>query len=177
MESKARLSDVSRDYTTGKIRLSFTIDSFNPEEMQTLENHDLRLRVVRWREKRSLDANSYLWVLCTKIAEAMQTTKEEVYELMIHDYPCYDTLDDGSYITITMLSEIDVSMLDGHYQRYKTSKDGKFTSYIKLKGSSEMDSKEMSVLLNGVVQEAKSMGIETVPPDEIERMNEQWGAG
>ena len=175
MESKARLADVSRDYQSGKIRLSFVVDDFNKEELGNLQNHDLRLRAVRWRERRSLDSNAYLWILCTKIAEVMGSTKEEVYSMMLEDYPCYDTLEDGSYITITMLTEIDVGLLDGHYKRYKQSSDGKFTSYIKLKGSSEMDTKEMSNLLNGVVAEAKSMGIETVPPDELERMHQQWG--
>lgn len=174
MESKARLADVSRDYQTGKMRLTFTVDHINPEELTTLEGKDLRLRVVQWREKRSLDANAYLWVLCTKVAEAIPTSKEEVYSAMLEDYGCIDTLEDGSPITVTMLSEIDVNLLDGHYKKYKESSDGKFTSYIKLKGSSEMDSKEMSTLIDGVIYEAQQMGIETITPDEKARLVQEW---
>ena len=174
MESKARLADISKDFESGKIRLSFVVDFFNPDELDDLRAHDLRLKVSRWRNKRSLDANAYLWVLCSKIAEALNTTKEEVYDIVLHDFPCYDTLDDGEYITITMLSEIDIKNLDGHYQKYRESQDGKFTSYIKLKGSSQMDSKEMSVLLDGVIEEAKALGIETATPDELQRIKDTW---
>lgn len=175
MESKARLADISRDYQTGKIRLSFTVDRINTEELQRLQNKDLRLRAIQWREKRSLDSNAYLWLLCTKISEAMNISKEEVYGLMLEDYGTIDTLENGTPITVTMLSEIDVNLLDGHYKRYKQSKDGKFTSYIKLKGSSDMDTKEMHTLLTGVIYEAEQMGIETITPEERERMIQQWG--
>lgn len=174
METKARVADITKDYKSGKIRVAFVLESFSPEEFEGFQDKDLRLRVCRWRNKRSLDANAYLWVLCAKIAEVMQSTKEEIYEIFLHDYPCYDTLADGSHITITMLSEIDVGNLDGHYQKLKTSKDGRFTSYIKLKGSSEMDTKEMSVLLDAVIAEAKNLGIETATPDELERMCKTW---
>ena len=42
-------------------------------------------------------------------------------------------------------------------------------------GSSEYDSAEMSVFINGIIEEAKELGIETLPPDELERMMTQWG--
>ena len=45
-----------------------------------------------------------------------------------------------------------------------------YRSYIMLKGSSVYDVKEMSVLIDGIVNECKGVGIETIPPDELQRM-------
>ena len=39
-----------------------------------------------------------------------------------------------------------------------------------LRGSSDYDTKEMSVLINGLVEECKEQGIETIPPDELRRI-------
>ena len=41
-------------------------------------------------------------------------------------------------------------------------------------GSSTYNTKEMSVLIDGIVYEAKELGIETLPPDELERMKVEW---
>lgn len=43
------------------------------------------------------------------------------------------------------------------------------------KGSSLYNTKEMSLLIDGVVRECKELGIETETPDEIERMKQEWG--
>jgi hypothetical protein len=46
--------------------------------------------------------------------------------------------------------------------------------YIVMKGSHTYDTKQMSVLIDGTVGEAKDLGIETLPPHELERMKSQW---
>lgn len=117
------------------------------------------------REKRSLTANGYLWVLIQKIADVLRTTKEEVYEEMLDRYGQLLTDDDGNYLKVTLKSDIDISKLEGHFKKYKTN--GKFSAYLIIKGSSEYNSKEMAVLLDGVVSECKELGIETKPQEEL----------
>ena len=46
--------------------------------------------------------------------------------------------------------------------------------YIVMKGSHQYDTKQMATLIDGVVSEAKEMGIETIPPQELERMKQSW---
>ena len=46
--------------------------------------------------------------------------------------------------------------------------------YKVIKGSSEYDTKEMSVFIDGIVQEAEQLGIDTLPPAEIERLKGLW---
>ena len=65
MEVRAQLNDVS--FTVdGKQRLCFTLD--HRVDTSGLTGY-LRLKFVKWREKRSLNANSYFHVLKDKKAE------------------------------------------------------------------------------------------------------------
>ena len=126
------------------------------------------VKIDKHREKRSLNANAYLWKLVTEIGNVLNKSKEEVYLQMLIDY--------GQSEIVTILSEIDVK---GYFKYYKLAGtsllNGKeFNHYKIYKGSSEYDTKEMSILLNGVVQEAKNLGIKTKDDIELERLVEEW---
>lgn len=132
---------------------------------------DVLFKITQIKKKRSLDANAYAWVLCQRIAEVLQTSKDEVYERMIQRYSTFD-MDEEGYITVTMLQRVPVEKLGGHWRMIGTH-DG-FNSYIRLKGSSEMDPKEMNHLITGIVSEAQELGIETMTPRELQRMEELY---
>ncbi len=126
------------------------------------------VKIDKHREKRSLNANAYLWKLVTEIGNVLNKSKEEVYLQMLIDY--------GQSEMVSILSEIDVK---GYFKYYKLAGtsilNGKeFNHYKIYKGSSEYDTKEMSILLNGVVQEAKNLGIKTKDDIELERLVEEW---
>lgn len=126
------------------------------------------VKINKHREKRSLNANAYLWKLVTEIGNVLNKSKEEVYLQMLIDY--------GQSEMVSILSEIDVK---GYFKYYKLAGtsilNGKeFNHYKIYKGSSEYDTKEMSILLNGVVQEAKNLGIKTKDDIELERLVEEW---
>ena len=58
----------------------------------------------------------------------------------------------------------------------KTGKDGKlYRTYVLLKGSHQLNSKEMTVLLDGIISECREVGVETATPEEIERMKQMLG--
>ena len=53
----------------------------------------------------------------------------------------------------------------------KEGKDGKtYRTWVLLKGSHDMDTKAFSRLLDGLIEECKAQGIDTMTPDQIERM-------
>ena len=53
--------------------------------------------------------------------------------------------------------------------------NGKEVNFYKIyRGSHTYDTKEMSYLIDGTVEEAKEHGIETMTPDELERMKQSW---
>ena len=126
--------------------------------------------IKEYKPKRSLNANAYLWLIITKIANAMRIDKECCYLDMLRSY--------GQSELVSVVSEIDVS---GYFKYYEpvgtTFLQGKeFTHYRIYKGSSEYDTKEMSVLIDGVVQEAHQLGIDTMTPNEIEHLKTMWRA-
>ena len=114
------------------------------------------------RKKRSLDANAYFWVLVGKIADKLRASKDEIYFEMLKKY--------GQSITVTVRAGLDLSRAGFKY--YELFKDGisagkPFEAYRVFIGSSQYDTREMSVLIDGVVQEAKELGIETLTPIEL----------
>ena len=115
-----------------------------------------------WHPKRSTTANGYYWALLSKLAQDLRTSKEELHEKMLDDYGVVE----GT--VITMKSEIPVRRLGGHWRPLKS--DGKWTAYVQLTRSSDMNSAQFSALLDGLISECKEQGIETLPTTEIERL-------
>lgn len=175
MEWTGELKGIVRDWNTNQFNITFSVEESSViNEVDKLKDCKLSIKAVKYRKKRSLDANAYLWVICSKLAEVHQTSKDEIYESMLQKYPVYYQDEEGNYIVVTLKADIDTANLEGHWQYYKTSDDGKFKSYLMLKGSSLFDTAEMSRFIDKVVQEAKEEGIETLTPLELERMKAAW---
>ena len=173
VECTGELQGISKDWKTGKWLVTFSINEESIlNTIDKLKDSLLSIKAVKFRKKRSLDANAYCWVLMTKIAEVIDSSKEEVYEEMLQKYGYLDTDDEG-YIAITMKSSVNISKLDGHWKLYKSN--GRFTSYLKIKGSSDYNTTEMAHFIDQVVLEAKELDIETMTPNEIAKMKEMWG--
>ena len=130
---------------------------------------------VEKRNKRSLSANAYMHVLCQKIAEMTNQSLTEVKNQMIAEYGQLDT-DLG---TLILRDEIDWKRLPSIHLHpttaTRTLDDGRlYRVYYIMRGSHTYDTKEMSKLIDGVVSEAKEVGVETLPPAELERMIGRW---
>lgn len=132
------------------------------------QDRDKLFEITEHKEKRSLTANAYLWVLVGKIADAMRTSKEEVYIEMLKRY--------GQGDMVSVRDDIDVKGLFKYYEvKGRANLNGKeFVHYMVYRGSSEYDTREMSILIDGVVSEAKDLDIETLPPWEVKRLEERW---
>ena len=133
------------------------------------QNKEKQYEIKEYKEKRSLNSNNYAWKLITEIANVMRLNKEEVYLEMLKAY--------GQSQMVSVLAEIDVSKYFKYYSEAGESilNGKKFKHYKIFMGSSEMDKKQMSILIDGIVQEAKQLGIETLTPSEISRLKEEWG--
>ena len=179
METTGKLTGASRTFDGQGIILTFEVDASAASQIENMKANDLlRIKAVKYREKRSNDANAYAWVLMTKIANHpdISSSKEDVYEEMLQKYGSFYE-DDNGYVTVTLKKEVDVSLLCGHWKRIREFvKNGKvWVSYLMIKGSSEFDTSEMSHFIDQIVEEAQELGIETATPDELERMKQEWG--
>lgn len=139
------------------------------EIIEWLQNQNAKLFDIRvHHNKRSRNANSYAWVLITKIADTMCLSKQEVYEQMLEDYGQSEIVITSQGVKLKKLHEYHKLMREGNL-------NGQKACWWKiLFGSSTYDTKEMAVFIDGIVQEAKQLDIETLPPDEIEQMKKLW---
>ena len=125
--------------------------------------------IERKRKKRSTDANALCWKLCTEIANVLRTEKESIYVDMLKRY--------GQSDIVSVLSNVDVKGYFKYYDEYgKGTVNGKeFTHYKVYKGSSEYDTREMSILIDGIIDEAKALDIEVISEREKTLLLEEWG--
>lgn len=129
----------------------------------------LDVEIKPHRERRSLDANAYLWVLIGKIAEVLRTDKDAVYLTMLKRY--------GQYTYIIVKKEAVDKMVASWrlVEEVGQTKDGNGVQMLAYFGSSTYSTVEMARLIDGVVSEAKELGIETMTPSEIAAIKERWG--
>lgn len=131
------------------------------------------IEIKQYREKRSLSANAYCWVLCDKIAKVLDSTAEEVYIDKLHDYGTCEYIGCLPDIIPELKKTIKVVEVKG-----KCMINGKQGVTLKLiRGSSTYDSKEMSTFIEGLVNDAKVLKIETMVPEELKRMMESYEGG
>ena len=136
-----------------------------------LTKGQLSVEIKRHRQRRSLDANAYLWVLLGKMATVLQTDKDAVYIEMLSRY--------GVYTHVVVKPNV----AERVKQEWRTVRElGEVTvngkTGIQLQcyfGSSTYTTAEMATLIDGVISECKDMGIETATPAELARMMGEWG--
>lgn len=142
------------------------------------QKQDCEWEVKRHRRKRTLSQNAYYWQLVGQIADALRHPKEQIHNELLRSYGQIQGID-GRIITVTIPDtekawEQALRATSYHIKptsQVKTgTKNQRFRTYVMLKGSHEMTTEEMSVLLDGAVREAQEVGIETLKPYELEMM-------
>ena len=165
-----------------KQRITVEVNEDFQEQFMKLKDTDLDIEIKKHRERRSLNANSYYWVLITKVAKRLRISNNRAHNIMLRRYGALEVIDDQLvYLVLPDVDEAEEKALESETyhirptSQVKTGNDGKlYRTYIMLKGSSAYDTAERSRLINGIVDECKEMGIETLPPDKLEAMLEGW---
>lgn len=132
------------------------------------QKEEQQFEIKEHKEKRSLNANAYAWKLITEIANIMRKSKEEIYLQMLIDY--------GQREMVSIFSSINPKGYFKYYQEAGKSilNNKEFTHYYIYKGTSEYNTKEMSIFIDGVVQEAQQLDIETKTPTQLEELKRMW---
>ena len=127
--------------------------------------------IVKQRKRRSTDANALCWKLCTEIADVLRADKDSIYVDMLKKY--------GQSDIVSVLSTINVKGYFKYYDEFgKGTVNGKeFTHYKVYKGSSEYDTREMAILLDGIIDEAKALDIEVISEREKSLLLQEWNNG
>ena len=140
------------------------------------QNKDDIFEIKKRKSLRSLNANGYAWKLCSEIANVLGVTKEEVYKKIIKEA--------GEFEVVPIRREAVKMFISGWTRKglgwlcdVQESKLQGYVNVVIYYGSSIYDTKQMSNLINSLVQEAKNLGIVTLDDLEIERLLEEYEQG
>ncbi len=177
MQTTGQINDISIDFKTNKPKITILLDSNEISNIEELNGSKLNIELKKWYPKRSLDINAYCWVLCDKIAkklseEGTPITKNQVYKDCI--------LQMGSFQPM-IVEEKAFENFERIWKKqglgYLVQEVSKKDKCIKVNcyyGSSSYDNKEMTLLVNFIVDMAKQLNIETRPENELQSLLKEW---
>lgn len=174
MDFTGRIIGVSKAWKDKGYQLVFLVNE-EPNGIDELNDKDLKIRVVKSTNPRSLNANAYFHVLCDKLRQKLNISMAHMKNILITSYGQIEYITEGQPLVYktNAPTEYIQELEDAHMKFIKQGEDGAYW-YKVYRGSHTYDSKEMSVLLDGTIEEAKSQGIETKTPDEIARLISMW---
>lgn len=170
---KARLHDMT--FTrSGSTLLTLEVWEDIRSLWDELQEKFVEFTLKKFREKRSLDANAYAWVLIHKLSQAVKRPVKDVYLdavmnvggnaeiICVRDKAVDKLCEFWSKNGIGWQAETMPSKLDG------------CTNVILYYGSSTFNVEQMSRMIDNLVEDCRSVGIETMPPDKLESLLEGW---
>jgi len=151
--------------------LVLDIDGDFREQYDKLKDADVEISVERYSESRTRKANAYLWAVITKIGNLLRESKEDIYMDMLQAYG------QGGAVSVEERFEEKFKRTYKYHEYLgESTLNGKvFKHYRFWVGSSEYNREEFSILLDGVLQEAKNLGIETKTEEEIQSLLGELG--
>ena len=168
---------VIQEYRSGA-RISFAIPSDQLTAAKLLADElregEISLECKKWRQRRSLDANAYMWTLVDKIAQKTRQRPADVYRHAIKEIPGNSTLVCVQDKAKDVLQEQWKAKGLGWQTEELPSKIEGCTNVLLYYGSSVYNTTQMSLLIDFVVDSAKELGIEVLTPFELEGMVAQW---
>lgn len=166
---RGRITDFSMSFS-GKQRLTLELDADFREDFEKLKDADVDVAIKKFRVRRSLDANAYAWVLIDKLSKELNISKTDIYRHAIRNIG-------GVSETVCVMERAADKLCAGwsknglgwHTERFPSKIDG-CVNVILYYGSSTYDTRQMSALIDSLVEDCKSLGIETKSEEEIESL-------
>lgn len=177
MKLTGNIKGLSEDYGTAEMVLSLKIN----EKRDLLEGYDelfskekISIELKPFKEKRSLNANAYLWKLIGELAAVLNLGNEEVYRHYIRDMGVYEIIP----VRSDAVERFCVAWRrEGIGWLAEPMRDSKLVGYVNVMcfyGSSVYDKSEFSRILNQVVEDCKIQGIQTEPQEKIDAIVEAY---
>lgn len=177
MKIKVKLNNITRNFKTNRLIISFeALDNINT--LEEIENaSELDLEVTEHKEKRRINANNYFWVMLQKLCEKQELDTIEEYKRRIKELGIFRQFK----IMTDQVKTFKKVWEDKGIAWFCEECDTEYIGDIEFKiinayyGSSSYDTKQMSRLIDDLVQDCKAIGIETKPEAEIKSLLESWG--
>ena len=166
--------NIGQDFNEGTYTVTFYTKE-SPirlyEKLRDIQEIDVEAK--KHREKRSNDANAYFHVLINKLARHFNISDDGMKIKMNLDYGTIARFEDGRIKGCKVPEGTNIKEFYKYAKWYKTDEEGN-DCYIFYKETHTLNTKEMSQLIEGVVQECKDAGIETKPQAEIDSLLKEW---
>lgn len=170
------------DLSSKKQELSLTVDQDAREAFENLKNCKVDIIIKKHREKRSLDANAYYWTLLGKLMNVLHISRAFAHNTMLRKKGQLDQID-GKHVEIILRDDIDVDEWETMHllptSKVSVLDNGElYRLYLVIRGSHTYDTKEMSNLIAGLIDECRNIGIpeyEIMTPNEKEELKQKWG--
>ena len=174
LDTTGTITDLNIDFDTLKPKITVLLDTKNKELVEELKNDGkLNIELKKYRKKRSLDSNAYAWVLLGELQNTLNIPKEEIYKDLIKNIGSFEVLPVKNEAVEKFRQAWSKNGLGWVTETTKSKLEG-YTNVIAYYGSSTYNTKEMTRLINLIVDECKQLGIETKPKAEIESLLRSW---
>lgn len=159
-----------------KQRITIEVDRDFRAIFDRLKDQELDITIVKHREKRSNSANAYFHVLVNEIALELGVSDDSVKKSLVVDYGVIAKDENGLNIGFKVPAAVDVDTLYPYTRCFDTrEEDGMlFKCYLVFKRTREMNTKEMARLIDGAIEKAQELGIETDTPEQIASYKKEW---
>ena len=184
MELTGKITGMTLDFKTGKPFMTLQIN----EKQDAMLCYDklhaaekVSIKISKYREKRSNDANAYFWVLCDKLAAEIKMPKVDIYRDLIRNI--------GDNCEIIPLRN---DAVDKFIENWGKDSNGRkrlgwicdiigaskiegYTNVCAYYGSSTYDKAQMGVLIDNIIEACQEQNIQVKTPAEIARLKSLWG--
>lgn len=140
------------------------------------QDNTKKYEVKEYKEKRSNDANAYFHVLVNKLARYINISDKEMKIKMNLQYGTIAKDANGNSVGVKIPQGTDITQFYDYAKWFGECEENgiKFDKYLFYKQTHTLNTKEMSQLINGVVEECRERGIETKTQSEINNLLESW---
>lgn len=149
------------------------MEKMRPYKELTKKGKLLQAEIKAYRPARSLKANAYFWMLCDKLADKLGTDKITIYRELVRDVGVCDYIPIRNEAVENWKYIWQSRGLGWIADEYREKMAG-YTTMICYYGTSVYDTKQMSRIINRLIDECKEQGIETLTPDELREMMERY---
>lgn len=175
MKSIGIIEDISIDYKTQKPKILLMLNERESlSSIEELKEDKLSIEIKKYKNKRSLDANAYMWALISKLEEKLNISKDIIYKDAIRNIGVYEVIPVKNEAVERFIEAWTKNGLGWVCETTKSKLEG-YTNILAYYGSSTYNTAEMSRLIDFVVQECKQLNIETMTPEQLNILKEEWG--
>ena len=132
-----------------------------------------KYEIKEYKEKRSLDANAYAWVLLGKLQDKLHIPKEDIYKDAIRLIGSYEVIPIKNEAVEKFRQAWSKNGLGWITETTKSKLEG-YTNVLAYYGSSIYDTKEMARFIELIIQECEQLDIETKSKAEIDSLLKEW---